>query len=153
MNALNKIEKLILDNDGLPNQDLIDYRVDQMVEKMIQDILGSDSGGLSSLVDNKKDLDIPGSCHFKARQKYFWQLEKRVRQSIDRYYPYVKMSSEKNIAIQTHSHKNSEEEVIIFMHFPATFLITPQMKETLPLKNKLEQNLENKENNKNILKI
>lgn len=152
MTPLDKIKNLLI-NDGSPNQALVDYEIDRIVDDMVEKQLDREVGkGNKSKtkdsyyedahIDENKTIDINNVVLLYSKQKDFYKMVDMVHCSLSRYSPYISLTKISEPPEITKDSTLSENEKLIAMGFWLTLLITPKMKKSAFLYNKLDDNLE-----------
>lgn len=162
MTPLEKIEKLLI-NPDFPTQELIDYKIDLIVNSMIDKCITGDNNNPSSpamsnykdeLIDITKNLEMGNNkLQFYARKKDFDRLFEKVQESLLRYDPYVGIAKGSNPLSQKDDCKSDDEDSMQSFGFCLKLSITVQMKNSFLLKKNIEQQLEGVENKQNINKV
>lgn len=162
MTPLEKIEKLLI-NPDFPNQELIDYKVDLIVNSMIDKYIVDEKNNPSNptmsnykdeLIDITKDIEIGNNTlQFYARKKDFDKLFKKVQESLLRYDPYVNISKGSNPLGQKEDCQYDDENSMQSFGFCLKLHITMQMKNSFLLKKNIDQKLESVDSKQNSNKV
>lgn len=153
MTPLEKIEKLLV-NPDFPRQELIDYKVDLVINSMIDKYITEDKKNPSNprfseygeeIIDISKGLSIGNNqLQFYCRNKDFDKLFEKIKDSLDRYSPYVGISTKSDPLSQKEQEKNEPENKLCSFGFCVELIITPQMKQVILINQAIDSKLDRK---------
>lgn len=155
MNKINPLLKLLI-NDGIPNQELIDYKIDCIFESMVLGCINKKSFRQAidrtneALLDIDMPLQIKGGEEntlslFVRRDKYD-QLLERFNSSLKRHEPYLQLD---NFNPETVKYDHTDDDKYYKVNFHIKLELTKEMKQSFLL----FEELENDSNNNTLRKL
>lgn len=160
MSPLEKIEKLLI-NPDFPTQELIDYKVDLIVNSMIDKYIFEEKNNPSypamsnykdEFIDITKNIEMDNNTlQFYARTKDFDKLFEKVEDSLLRYDPYITISKGSNPLRQKKDCKDNDS--MQSFGFCLSLYISVQMKNSFLLKKSIGEKLQDVESKQTINKV